>query len=170
MQTNSSCPRVCLPSRKNPGGGGGLKPPTHTHLTPTTRPIPLSVYNGVNKSAVFRRQRPYHAENTSSRPITEVKQHRARLVLGWVTAWEHRVSLSFSLVGYRLFTGTNCFLELDTHVLNVMMWAARARPDTTMHQLSWPGPCNHRSISVEIRQGCCKDTPLAGRGCGVHRR
>ena len=22
--------------------------------------------------------------------ITEVKQHRARLVLGWVTAWEHR--------------------------------------------------------------------------------
>ena len=46
----------------------------------------------------FRRQRPYHAENTSSRPITEVKQHRARLVLGWVTAWEHRVSLSFSLL------------------------------------------------------------------------
>ena len=41
------------------------------------------------------RQRPYHAENTSSRPITEVKQHRARLVLGWVTAWEHRVPLSF---------------------------------------------------------------------------
>ena len=40
-------------------------------------------------------QRPYHAENTSSRPITEVKQHRARLVLGWVTAWEHRVSLTF---------------------------------------------------------------------------
>ena len=35
--------------------------------------------------------RPYHVENTSSRPITEVKQRRARLVLGWVTAWEHRV-------------------------------------------------------------------------------
>ena len=39
------------------------------------------------------------------------------------------MSLSFSLVGYRLFTGTNCSLELDTHVLNVMKWAARARPD-----------------------------------------
>ena len=39
-------------------------------------------------------QRPYHVENTSSRPITEVKQHRARLVLGWVTAWEHRVPLT----------------------------------------------------------------------------
>ena len=30
-------------------------------------------------------------ENTGSRPITEVKQRRARLVLGWVTAWEYRV-------------------------------------------------------------------------------
>ena len=40
------------------------------------------------------RQRPYHVEHTSSRPITEVKQHWARLVLGWVTAWEHRVLLS----------------------------------------------------------------------------
>ena len=39
-------------------------------------------------------QRPYHAEYTGSRPITEVKQRRARLVLGWVTAWEHRVLLA----------------------------------------------------------------------------
>ena len=35
--------------------------------------------------------RPYHVENTSSRPITEVKQHWAELVLGWVTAWEYVV-------------------------------------------------------------------------------
>ena len=35
--------------------------------------------------------RSYHVENTSSRLITEVKQHRARLVLGWVTAWEYLV-------------------------------------------------------------------------------
>ena len=35
--------------------------------------------------------RPYHVENTSSRPITEVKQHWAELVLGWVTAWEYSV-------------------------------------------------------------------------------
>ena len=40
-------------------------------------------------------QRPYHVENTGSRLITEVKQHWARLVLGWVTAWEHRVLLAF---------------------------------------------------------------------------
>ena len=33
--------------------------------------------------------RPYHVENTSSRPITEVKQRRVVLVLGWVTAWEY---------------------------------------------------------------------------------
>ena len=36
--------------------------------------------------------RPYHAENTGSRPITEVKQRRARPVLERVTAWEQRVS------------------------------------------------------------------------------
>ena len=35
--------------------------------------------------------RPYHVECTGSRPITEVKQHWAWLVLGWVTAWEHQV-------------------------------------------------------------------------------
>ena len=35
--------------------------------------------------------RPYHVEYTSSRLITEVKQRRAQLVLGWVTAWEYWV-------------------------------------------------------------------------------
>ncbi|UYV74064.1 hypothetical protein LAZ67_11002019 [Cordylochernes scorpioides] len=35
--------------------------------------------------------RPYHVENTGSRPITEVKQRRARSVLGRVTTWEHQV-------------------------------------------------------------------------------
>ena len=39
--------------------------------------------------------RPYHVENTGSRPITEVKQRRARLVLGWVTAWEYLVLQTF---------------------------------------------------------------------------
>ena len=33
----------------------------------------------------------YHVEHTSSRLITEVKQHWAELVLGWVTAWEYSV-------------------------------------------------------------------------------
>ena len=35
---------------------------------------------------------PHHAEHTPSRPIWEVKQRRARLVLAWVTGWEYRVS------------------------------------------------------------------------------
>ena len=39
-------------------------------------------------------ERPYHAERTGSRPITEVKRRRARRVLGWVTAWETRVLLA----------------------------------------------------------------------------
>jgi hypothetical protein len=49
----------------------------------------LSPYN--RKIITTCRLRPYHVENTGSRPITEVKQRRARLVLGWVTAWEYRV-------------------------------------------------------------------------------
>ena len=32
---------------------------------------------------------PYHAESTCSRPITEVKQRWAGLVLQWVTTWEY---------------------------------------------------------------------------------
>ena len=48
----------------------------------------LSIWRLRNSNQCLR---PYHVENTSSRPITEVKQRRARLVLGWVTAWEHRV-------------------------------------------------------------------------------
>ena len=47
------------------------------------------------KNWLLSRQRPYHVENTSSRPITEVKQRWARLVLGWETAWEPLVQLSF---------------------------------------------------------------------------
>ena len=37
-------------------------------------------------------------KGTASRLISEVKQRRARLVLGWVTAWEHRVSLAPSFL------------------------------------------------------------------------
>ena len=38
------------------------------------------------------RLRPYHVENTRSRPISEVKLRRAQLVLTWVTGWEYWVS------------------------------------------------------------------------------
>ena len=34
-------------------------------------------------------EQSYHVESTSSCPITEVKQRRVVLVLGWVTAWEY---------------------------------------------------------------------------------
>ena len=38
---------------------------------------------------VYIRLRPYHVENTRSRPISEVKLRRAQLVLTWVTGWEY---------------------------------------------------------------------------------
>ena len=45
--------------------------------------------------------RPYRVENTGSRPISEVKQRRAWLVLWWVTTWEPQVLLAFALFLFR---------------------------------------------------------------------
>ena len=42
----------------------------------------------------FSRWRPYRVEYTGSLPTSEVKRRRARLVLGWGTAWEHLRVLS----------------------------------------------------------------------------
>ena len=38
-----------------------------------------------------RQERPYHDDNTASRLLSEVKHHRARLVLRWETTLESRV-------------------------------------------------------------------------------
>ena len=61
------------------------------------------VYDMYEHETSLFRQRPYHAEHTGSRLITAVKQRWARLVLGWVTAWEHRVLLAFFLLFIFLF-------------------------------------------------------------------
>jgi hypothetical protein len=58
------------------------------------------VSNKCRESEIVSRQGPYHVERTGSRPITEVKQNWARLVLGWVTAWESRVPLAFLFANY----------------------------------------------------------------------
>ena len=42
-------------------------------------------------SSIVSRLRPYHPEHARSRPISEAKQGRAWLVLGWETAWEYQV-------------------------------------------------------------------------------
>ena len=52
---------------------------------PTLLPIQNS-FSAWTKQTVVYCLRPYHLEYTSSRPITEVKQGWAVLVLGWVTA------------------------------------------------------------------------------------
>ena len=52
----------------------------------------------VNKKTLKKKKK-------SSRPITEVKQRRARIVLGWVTAWEHRV-----LLANKIFLNISFFL------------------------------------------------------------
>ena len=60
-------------------------------------PCAFDNINYKNKVQLFNSlpcQRPYHVEHTSSRPITEVKQHWARIVLRWETAWELRVPLA----------------------------------------------------------------------------
>src|SRR4029434_6458135 len=39
--------------------------------------------------------RPYHTEHARSRPLSEAKQCRAWLVLGWEIAWEYQVLQAF---------------------------------------------------------------------------
>ena len=58
---------------------------------------------------------PYHVQCTPSRPIWEVKQRRAWLVLAWVTGWEYHVPKPISFanfecekVSFKLFL---CFLK-----------------------------------------------------------
>ncbi len=69
----------------------------HVHMSITDYNTNVGKDEAENKPG-FCWQRPYHVESTSSRPITEVKQRWARLVLGWVTAWEPRVPLAFFLL------------------------------------------------------------------------
>ena len=53
--------------------------------------IALRLADREGEQAFNLRLRPYHVESIGSRQITEVKQRRAWLVLGWVTAWEYQV-------------------------------------------------------------------------------
>ena len=71
---------------------------THTHTLIHTHTIThkqeKSSYQGwfiKAFSANSDRLGPYHVEYTPSRPIWEVKQRRAWLVLAWVTGWEYHV-------------------------------------------------------------------------------
>ena len=70
-------------------------------------------------------QRPYHVENTSSRPITEVTQQRAWSVLGWETASEHWVLLS--LLHSRVCPDCFSFLPFRSLLcsLNAAEWLSR---------------------------------------------
>ena len=54
--------------------------------------------------------RPYHVECSRSRSISEDKLRRARSVLRWVTAWEHRVLQAFFqfFFDYRKSAASSC--------------------------------------------------------------
>ena len=72
-------------------------------------------------------QRPYHIEHTSSRPITEVKQCWARLVLGWVTAWEHWVLLAkipFARKLFKTWIRLNYLLWLCMYWIRILLYDA----------------------------------------------
>ena len=57
-------------------------------------------------------QRSYLDESTSTHSTTEVKHRRARIVLGWVTAWELFVALTFCL-----FIATSHITSCNKHSL-----------------------------------------------------
>ena len=57
------------------------------------RSILVGVYNDYRLPLC--QERPYHDDNTASRLLSEVKHHRARLVLRWGTTLESRVLFFF---------------------------------------------------------------------------
>ena len=57
--------------------------------------------------------RPYHVECTGSLLTSEVKRHRARLVLGWGTAWEDlRVLTAFYLSTFKPEGNQGCHVNV----------------------------------------------------------
>ena len=83
----------CLNPKKFPPRRG-IEPRSRAwqaRILTTILPRNVGIVNTSHNLKIFLCLRPYHVEHTGSRLITEVKQRRARLVLGWVTAWEYRV-------------------------------------------------------------------------------
>ena len=62
------------------------------------------------------RLRPYHVENSRSRPIPEFKQRLARSVFGWVTAWEYLVLKTSLLLLSFFFILLLCMLNACLNV------------------------------------------------------
>ena len=88
------------------------------------------------------RQRPYCAECTRSHPNSEVKQRKARIVLGWGTAWEVlRVPLAF------IFPQKNTTKTPPQEIMKKQNWriwlktmqknALADFPDNTISRATW---------------------------------
>ena len=58
-----------------------------------------------------KQERPYHDDNTASRLLSEVKHHRARLVLRWGTTLESRVLFFCSFAPFCHATDTKVWIS-----------------------------------------------------------
>ena len=80
------------------------QPPRFPHLKPPGRESGRVVLQ--HRATLFNPlhvcRRPYRVECTGSLPTSEVKRHRARLVLGWGAAWEDLSVLSAFFFFYDL--------------------------------------------------------------------
>ena len=88
-------------------------------------------------------------KNTSSRPIPEVKQHWARLVLGWETAWEPLVQLA-SFLSFNLGGPASCEALVPANPytpLNLVGKGEGENPGKPWHQRS------HRMLVAEHKTG-----------------
>ena len=72
---------------------------------------------------IYLRWRPYRVECTGSLLTSEVKRHRARIVLGWGTAWETPRVLPAILLS---FLGGNHLLNLGLVPLRLVLVLAAA--------------------------------------------
>ena len=79
--------------------------------------LQLSVLHAIlYATASFHRQeRPYHDDSTASRLLSEVKHHRARLVLRWGTTLESRVLFFCHPLSFCLFPCSSpCFCSFHS--------------------------------------------------------
>ena len=100
--------------------------------TPTVRVLCVSIAASMMLRQHFSRWRPYRVECTGSLLTSEVKRRRARLVLGWGTAWEDLRVLP----------------ALHIHQLALMAGGCGANKDTVAHLAPSSGHCKAFSPTI----------------------
>ena len=108
---------------------------------------------------IWTRWRPYRVEYTGSLLTSEVKRHRARLVLGWGTAWEDLRVLSAFLTFMPML-----LILFDINFINIHLRFVGLSHFRRLH-----GPCafvwNVKRLRRQCRAFCLSRRTFIKYGC-----